>query len=200
MKSFFRRAGVLLSLACPAAAPAGTRAEGAARMAWWREAGFGLFIHYGPVTLTGKELSWSRANSNTNCPNKGPTPVEVHDNLYKDFDPTNFNARDWTGVAPGVWKATVGQADTLTLLGAAGGTPSREALGRMPKAVFPLDPAEIEGRNFNARTALRFPLGGNQDTRSFPSTRAARTGSTHCRNMTSFAIRRRNFTRTIWVR
>jgi alpha-D-xyloside xylohydrolase len=33
----------------------------------------------------------------------------------------------------------------------------------MPKTVFPLDPAEIEGRNFNAKTTLRFPLAGNED-------------------------------------
>jgi alpha-L-fucosidase len=98
---------VILTLICAAALPlhshaaepTETKAQRDARMAWWREARFGLFIHYGPVTLTGKELSWSRANSNTNCPNKGPTPVEVYDNLYKDFNPTNFNARDWTGVA-----------------------------------------------------------------------------------------------------
>ncbi len=52
----------------------------AERMAWWRAARFGMFIHYGPVALTGKEISWSRANSNTNCPNKGATPVEIYDN------------------------------------------------------------------------------------------------------------------------
>jgi len=76
--------------------PGATRAV---RMAWWREARFGLFIHYGPVTLTGREISWSRANSNTNCPNHGPTPVAVYDNLYKNFNPTNFNAADWAGTA-----------------------------------------------------------------------------------------------------
>jgi alpha-L-fucosidase len=76
-----------------------TPAQRAARMAWWREARFGMFIHYGPVTLTGKELSWSRANSNPQCPNKGPTPVEVYDSLYKQFNPTNFSAADWAGVA-----------------------------------------------------------------------------------------------------
>ncbi len=69
----------------------------------------------------------------------------------------------WTEVAPGVWKATVGQADSLTLLGAAGGAPARAALARLPKAPFPLDPAEIEGRNFNAKTTVRFPLAGNED-------------------------------------
>ncbi|MCU0782745.1 MAG: alpha-L-fucosidase [Verrucomicrobia bacterium] len=81
------------------AAPAETSAQRDARMAWWREGRFGMFIHYGPVALTGKEISWSRANSNTNCPNKGPTPVAVYDNLYKEFNPTNFNAADWTGIA-----------------------------------------------------------------------------------------------------
>ena len=76
-----------------------TPAHRDARLAWWREARFGMFIHYGPVTLTGQEISWSRANSNPKCPNNGPTPVEVYDNLYKDFNPTNFNATEWAGIA-----------------------------------------------------------------------------------------------------
>jgi len=76
-----------------------TPAQRAGRMAWWREARFGMFIHYGPVTLTGKEISWSRANSNPQCPNKGPTPVEVYDHLYQNFNPTNFKAADWAGIA-----------------------------------------------------------------------------------------------------
>ncbi len=68
-------------------------------MKWWREARFGLFIHYGPVALTGREISWSRANSNPQCPNQGPTPVAVYDQLYKRFNPTNFNAADWANAA-----------------------------------------------------------------------------------------------------
>ena len=69
----------------------------------------------------------------------------------------------WSEVAPGVWKTTVGQADSLTLLGAAGGTPARDALAKMPKAPFPLDPVEIEGRHFNAKTTVRFPLAADED-------------------------------------
>ena len=69
------------------------------RLEWWRAARFGMFIHWGPVSLTGQELSWSRANSNTNCPNHGSTPVAVYDNLYKKFDPTNFNAGQWVDIA-----------------------------------------------------------------------------------------------------
>jgi len=79
--------------------PNETAAQHEARLAWWREARFGMFIHWGPVSLTGQEISWSRANSNTNCPNNGPTPVEVYDNLYKKFNPVDFNAAEWVSLA-----------------------------------------------------------------------------------------------------
>ncbi len=82
-----------------APAPSNLPATAASRLAWWREARFGLFIHWGPVSLKGTEISWSRANSNPLCPNKGEIPVEVYDNLYKSFNPTLFDAEDWAGVA-----------------------------------------------------------------------------------------------------
>src|SRR5258708_31603223 len=89
----------LVICAFAAVARAETPAEHGARLAWWRTARFGLFIHWGPVSLTGQEISWSRANSNTNCPNNGSIPADVYDNLYKNFNPTNFNASDWIGIA-----------------------------------------------------------------------------------------------------
>lgn len=82
-----------------AAAAVATPASRAERLAWWREARFGMFIHWGPVSLTGLEISWSRANTNPKCPNQGPTPTEVYDHLYERFSPTNLEAAQWVSIA-----------------------------------------------------------------------------------------------------
>ena len=92
--------------AAPATEPYAKTAEGHAgprpypeRLRWWAEGRFGLFIHWGPVSLKETEISWSRANSNPKCPNKGQIPVEVYDNLYRDFNPTNFSGMEWARLA-----------------------------------------------------------------------------------------------------
>ncbi len=70
----------------------------------WRDMRFGLFICWGPVSLTGKEIGWSRGEPSWGRrPGvrgaKGPTPVEVYDNLYKTWKPDKFDARAWVGLA-----------------------------------------------------------------------------------------------------
>lgn len=69
------------------------------RLKWWADARFGMFIHWGPVSLTGQEISWSRANTNSKCPNNGPIPAAEYDNLYKRFDPEKFDATEWVRIA-----------------------------------------------------------------------------------------------------
>jgi alpha-L-fucosidase len=59
------------------------------RMAWWRDARFGMFIHWGPVSLKGTEIGWSRDSVGT----------AVYDNLYKQFNPVKFDADAWVAVA-----------------------------------------------------------------------------------------------------
>jgi alpha-L-fucosidase len=97
-----RRIGMallLVAFATVSMVQAETTTQHDARLAWWRAARFGMFIHWGPVSLTGQEISWSRANSNTNCPNNGPIPAAVYDNLYRQFEPENFNANAWVKLA-----------------------------------------------------------------------------------------------------
>lgn len=79
--------------------PAATPRPYPDRLRWWAEARFGMFIHWGPVSLKGTEISWSRANTNPNCPNRGEIPAAVYDNLYKEFNPAKFDAAEWVNVA-----------------------------------------------------------------------------------------------------
>jgi alpha-L-fucosidase len=66
---------------------------------WWREARFGLFVHWGPVSLKGTEIGWSRGGERPGIGGTGEIPVAVYDNLYKQFNPVKFNAREWVAIA-----------------------------------------------------------------------------------------------------
>ncbi|MBI1387190.1 MAG: alpha-L-fucosidase [bacterium] len=61
----------------------------------WRDLRFGMFIHWGPVSLTGKEIGWSRTMETTDR----TTAWKEYDQLYKRFNPEQFNADEWVSVA-----------------------------------------------------------------------------------------------------
>ena len=69
----------------------------------------------------------------------------------------------WTLVAPGVWKTTIGKAEDLTLLSAAGIQSKVTALAAMPKAAFPLNAQEIAASQWDWKTAVRLPLVLDED-------------------------------------
>ena len=56
----------------------------------WRDKRFGMFVHWGPVTLAGTEIGWSRGKE---------VPTEEYDQLYKRFNPTEFDADEWAKTA-----------------------------------------------------------------------------------------------------
>ncbi len=86
----------------------------------------------------------------------------------------------FTQVAPGVWKATAGAPEDLTLLTAAGVAPRIEALRALPNAPFPLSPEDVQARVANGKVALRFPLAAAEDVYGLgvDFTSMRRTGST----------------------
>lgn len=56
----------------------------------WQDMRFGMFIHWGPVSLKGTEIGWSRGKE---------VPVEEYDQLYTQFNPVHFNANQWVRIA-----------------------------------------------------------------------------------------------------
>jgi alpha-L-fucosidase len=60
------------------------------RLEEWKDARFGMFIHWGPVSLKGTEIGWSRGKE---------IPIDEYDALYKQFNPVNFNADEWVKLA-----------------------------------------------------------------------------------------------------
>ena len=67
---------------------------------WWQDAKFGLFIHWGPVSIKGTEIGWSRqAPSRDRSMRRGGIPGPEYDALYKQFDPVRFDADEWVALA-----------------------------------------------------------------------------------------------------
>ncbi|MEW6744379.1 MAG: alpha-L-fucosidase [Planctomycetota bacterium] len=77
-----------------------TKAERDQRMAWWREARFGMFIHWGLYAVpagvwNGKEIpgigEWIMFQAQI--------PVAEYEPLAKQFNPVAFSAKEWVSIA-----------------------------------------------------------------------------------------------------
>lgn len=70
--------------------PGETAAQHDARMAWWREAKFGMFIHWGIYSIP-HDGEWHMRNHQQ--------PFAEYSKFAAQFNPTNFNADEWMSLA-----------------------------------------------------------------------------------------------------
>ncbi len=77
-----------------------TPAQRDARMAWWRAARFGMFIHWGVYSVPAGTYNGKRIPSIGEwIMNNGKIPVAEYRAFAKEFNPVKFNADEWVRTA-----------------------------------------------------------------------------------------------------
>ncbi len=70
------------------------------RMAWWREARFGMMIHWGLYSLSAGMWKGTCVLGNSEwIQQRARIPVKEYEQLAKEFNPVGFNAKEWVQVA-----------------------------------------------------------------------------------------------------
>jgi alpha-L-fucosidase len=82
----------------PLAAQLETKPEHDARMQWWREARFGLFIHWGLYAVPAGEWN-GKTNYGEWIRNNAQIPLAVYDKFVGQFNPVEFDAEAWVRMA-----------------------------------------------------------------------------------------------------
>lgn len=78
--------------------PYAQKAKKDSRMDWWREARFGLFIHWGLYAIPAGEWN-GQTNYGEWIRNNAQIPLNTYDHFRDQFNPTAFNAEEWVRLA-----------------------------------------------------------------------------------------------------
>jgi alpha-L-fucosidase len=83
-----------------AAPPAETAQQRDTRMAWWREARFGMFIHWGLYAVPAGEWKGRRTEEIGEWIMKNlRIPISEYETLVPRFNPVKYDAREWVRIA-----------------------------------------------------------------------------------------------------
>src|SRR5205085_2826587 len=71
------------------------------RMQWWRDARFGMFIHWGLYSIPGGEWNGkvTPKKSGEWIMNDLHIPVAEYEKLQQQFNPVKFDAKEWARIA-----------------------------------------------------------------------------------------------------
>ncbi|MCX6251020.1 MAG: alpha-L-fucosidase [Bacteroidetes bacterium] len=75
-----------------------TKQQYDARMEWWREARFGMFIHWGLYSIPAGEWN-GKTGYGEWIRHSAQIPVNVYDQFLNQFNPQKFNATQWVKLA-----------------------------------------------------------------------------------------------------
>ena len=71
-----------------------------ARMQWWRDAGLGMFIHWGAYAVPGEIYKGEETEGTGEwIMNNAKIPVQDYEEFVKQFNPVDFNADEWVSLA-----------------------------------------------------------------------------------------------------
>jgi alpha-L-fucosidase len=110
LKSLVVFSGIVVACGCaaslaeekapPAAAAKETKEQRDARMAWFRDAKFGLFIHWGVYSVPAGEWQGNK-NYGEWFLEETHMPVSQYEKFRDQFNPVKFDAKQWVAVAKG---------------------------------------------------------------------------------------------------
>src|SRR5882724_6945295 len=96
----FTLTAAVLALVATVCSAEETKAQRDARMAWWREAKFGMFIHWGVYSVpAGIYHDKAVPGIGEWIMNKGKIPMAEYQQFAKQFNPVKFNADEWVAIA-----------------------------------------------------------------------------------------------------
>ncbi|MDX1907179.1 MAG: alpha-L-fucosidase [Bacteroidia bacterium] len=76
------------------------RADFDSRMAWWREARFGMFIHWGAYAIPAGSYQGKKVDGIAEwIMNNAHIPVAEYETYVKSFNPTRYNPDEWVRIA-----------------------------------------------------------------------------------------------------